>query len=117
MGRVPKTITMRYVYFLLINLCTSDFVPSEKVPETDSVTDLSRDGRFYVQPIPYTMDNILEFILSHMDNRWRPFDDIAPLNVSMNFLISSFDPLEEISMDVGLNFTMRQRWMDPRLMF
>ena len=33
----------------------------------------------------------------------------------MNFLISSFDPLEEISMDVGLNFTMRQRWMDPRL--
>ena len=33
----------------------------------------------------------------------------------MNFLISSFDPMDETSMDLGLNFTMRQRWQDPRL--
>ena len=33
----------------------------------------------------------------------------------MNFLISSFDPMDETSMDLGLNFTMRQRWQAPRL--
>ena len=36
---------------------------------------------------------------------------------SINFLISSFDPIDETSMDFGLNFTMRQRWQDLRLMF
>ena len=71
---------MRYVYFLLINFCTSHFVPSEEVPGTDSVTDLP-DGYFYVRPIPPTMDNILEMILSGMNNRRRPFYEIAPLNV------------------------------------
>ena len=69
---------MRYVYFLLINFCSGH--SGSRVPGTDSVTDLP-DGYFYVRPIPSTMGNILEFILSDMDNRRRPFYQIAPLNV------------------------------------
>ena len=76
---------MRYVYFLLINFCCSHSGSSEKVPGIDSVTDLP-DGYFYVRPIPSTMDNILEFILSDMDNRRRPFYEIAPLNVIVSHL-------------------------------
>ena len=76
---------MRYVYFLLINFCSSHSGSSEKVPGTDSVIELP-DEYFYIRPNPDgtlspTMGNILVKILSKMDNRWRPFDEIAPLNV------------------------------------
>ena len=153
---------MRYFYFLLINFCSSHSGSSEKVPAIDPVTDSVSDSvsdipdgtRFYIYYIRPTMD---EYLVSRMDNRWRPFDDIAPLNVrkcfhryfsyirscifswgliiwssfldhsdkmmiwninkSLNFLISSFDPMDETSMDFELTFLMRQRWQDPRLMF
>lgn len=52
-----------------------------------------------------------------MDKRIRPFEDIAPLNVSINLFISSFDSIAETTMDFGLTFIMRLRWQDPRMMF
>lgn len=42
-----------------------------------------------------------------MDKRIRPFEDIAPLNVSINLFISSFDSIAETTMDFGLTFIMR----------
>ena len=34
---------------------------------------------------------------------------------SLNFLISSFDSIDEQA--IGLTFMMRERWQDPRMMF
>ena len=34
---------------------------------------------------------------------------------SLNFLISSFDSIDEN--EIGLTFLLRQRWQDPRMMF
>merc|ERR1712168_1785810 len=50
-----------------------------------------------------------------MDKRIRPFDDIAPLNVSMNMMILTLD--FDLNDDFATSFLLRQKWQDPRMMF
>lgn len=64
-----------------------------------------------------TVDLLQNKYLGKMDKRIRPFEDIAPLNVSINLFISSFDSIAETTMDFGLTFIMRLKWQDPRMMF
>ena len=55
--------------------------------------------------------------IGRMDKRIRPFEDVAPLNVSINLLISSFDSIAETTMDFRSTFIMRLIWPDRRMRF
>ena len=52
----------------------------------------------------YKQDEYVTWYLGNYDRRIRPYDKVDRLNVSINIYVSSFDSLEETSMDYRITF-------------
>ena len=52
----------------------------------------------------YKQDECVTWYLGNYDRRIRPYDKVDRLNVSINIYVSSFDSLEETSMDYRITF-------------
>ncbi|CAG5098801.1 Oidioi.mRNA.OKI2018_I69.XSR.g15989.t1.cds [Oikopleura dioica] len=108
---------MRFILFSLLNFCFLG-VDSESIEKARIRRMLEDRLRPRRRESTYQRSSeILHRSPRKMDKRIRPFEDIAPLNVSINLFISSFDSIAETTMDFGLTFIMRLRWQDPRMMF
>ncbi|ELT89100.1 hypothetical protein CAPTEDRAFT_216689 [Capitella teleta] len=60
---------------------------------------------------------VLDRLLSNSDSRIRPDIYGSPLKVKCDFFIEDFGPVDEVTMEFGLEIYFRQRWHDPRLAY
>ena len=67
---------MRYIYFLLINFCSGHTVIRTGAHGAYMIETWDGNRYFVVPELPF-----IERLVSKMDNRRRPFDDIAPVNI------------------------------------
>lgn len=65
----------------------------------------------------YETTKVLNALLdpASYDSRVRPNDGAAPIQVTVNFFLSSLDSISETNMDYTINVYLRQRWTDIRL--
>ncbi|XP_070533085.1 glycine receptor subunit alpha-3-like [Ptychodera flava] len=108
--RVTGGISSSWTFFLTAVTAFIIVLSSDSNAVTSEGHDI--DDQDDIEP-----HRMLDSIMLNYDRRFRPNVRGPAVTVVIDIFVSSFDSVEEATMDYGVVIFLRQRWQDPRLQF